>query len=127
MDYYFSFLIFLLEFGALALLFSFIHYIYKKNRLKNISNMVFLKEYEDILMKTLHYNRLSDEDKKSIQKSILLFINVKEFIGVRLNVTMEMKLIIGFYACLLLLHVSKDNCYDNLKTIIIYPNTIIIK
>ena len=72
-------------------------------------------------------------DKRDIKKSIMLFINTKEFIGVHCDVTMEMKLVIAFYACLLLLHmkypvdISKENCYENLKTLIIYPNTIITK
>ncbi len=127
MNYYFSFLIFLFEIGTMVILISIAYGIYRRYRLKSISDLVFLDAYEDILKKTPHYSRLCDEDKKEIQKSILLFINTKEFIGVHLNITMEMKLVIGFYACLLLLHVSKENCYDNLKTIIIYPNTIITK
>lgn len=127
MDYYFSFLVFLLELGGSALVLYIGYSIYRKNRLKDISNMPFLKEYEDILMKTPHYKRLSSEDRAKIQKSILLFVNTKEFIGVHMNITTEVKLIIGFYACLLLLHVSEHNCYDNLMTIIVYPNTIITK
>jgi len=35
-----------------------------------------------------------------------------------------MKVIIAFYACLLLLHKTTTNCYDNLKTIIIYPSAV---
>lgn len=127
MDYYISLLIFLLEIGGIVIAFFIVYSIYERYRLKKISKLPFLKKYEDVLMKTPHYKRLSDEDKIKIQKSILLFINTKEFIGVHMSITMEMKLIIGLYACLLLLHVSENNCYDNLKTIIIYPNTIITK
>ncbi|MBU0632134.1 zinc-dependent peptidase [bacterium] len=127
MDYYFSLFIFLFMIGIAAIALFAISSIYEKYRLKNISHLPFLKEYEDFLVKTPHYCRLSDEDKQRIQRSILLFINTKEFIGVHHYVTMEMKIVIAFYACLLLLHVSEDNCYDNLKTIIIYPNTIITK
>ncbi|WP_345993959.1 M90 family metallopeptidase [Sulfurimonas sp. HSL-1716] len=127
MDYYFSFLILLLEAGGGAVLLLILYSIYKRYRLKNISNLPFLDEYEEVLMKTPHYKRLSQDEKERIQRSILLFVNTKEFIGVHLNVTTEMKLIIGFYACLLLLNINTQNCYDNLKTIIIYPNTIITK
>lgn len=127
MDYYRSLLLLLSEIVVALFTFFLLSSLYKRKKLQRISKLPFLKEYEEILFKTAHYHKLSDEDKKDIQKSILLFINTKEFIGVHCSVTMEMKIVIAFYACLLLLHVSKENCYDNLKTIIIYPNTIITK
>lgn len=89
--------------------------------------MPFLKEYEDILQNISHYKRLTQSDKEQMQRAILLFINTKEFVGVHTRVSIEMKLVIAFYACLLLLHVSPENGYENLKTVIIYPNTIISK
>lgn len=127
MDYYFSVFIFLLFFGGFSLFLYILYSLYRKKKLEDISKLPFLKEYEDVLLKTPHYRKLSEKDKKDLQKSILLFVNTKEFIGVHLSVTMEMKLIVAFYACLLLLHVSRENCYENLKTIIIYPNTVISK
>jgi len=127
MDYYLSLLTFMLEIGVAMFLFFTLFFIYKKKKLQRISKLPFLKEYEAILLKTTHYHKLSDEDKRDIQRSILMFVNTKEFIGVHCVITMEMKLVIAFYACLLLLHVSKENCYENLKTLIIYPNTIITK
>ncbi len=127
MDYYLSVLIILFQIGVGIFLFYILFSRYKKKRLQKILNAPFLKEHEAILLKIPHYNKLNQTDQRDIQKSIMLFINTKEFIGVHCIVTMEMKLVIGFYACLLLLHVSKENCYENLKTIIIYPNTIISK
>ena len=127
MDYYgrlFTFLLIIGGFGAAFFLVSFILHVRKLARIKELP---FLQEYEDILLQTYHYNKLSEVDKQSIQRSILLFINIKKFIGVHQSVTTEMKIIVAFYACLLLLHVSVANCYENLKTIIIYPNTIISK
>ena len=127
MDYYLSVLIILFQISVGIFLFYILFSRYKKKRLQKILNAPFLKEHEAILLKIPHYNKLNQTDQRDIQKSIMLFINTKEFIGVHCIVTMEMKLVIGFYACLLLLHVSKENCYENLKTIIIYPNTIISK
>jgi Mlc titration factor MtfA (ptsG expression regulator) len=62
-----------------------------------------------------------------LQRSILRFIHTKEFIGVGLHVSDEMKVIIAFYACLLLLYKNTTNCYDSLKSIIIYPHSVMIK
>ena len=127
MDYYLSLLIVLFLSGVSIFLFSILFSRYKKRRLQKIANTPFLKENEAFLLKISHYNRLNAIDQRDIKKSIMLFINSKEFVGVHCDVTMEMKIVIAFYACLLLLHVSKENCYDNLKTLIIYPNTIITK
>lgn len=127
MDYYSSFLIFLLEVGFTGLFLFIVYTIYDRYRLKKIAETPFSKEYEDVLKKTPHYQRLSEDDKQKIQRSVMLFINTKEFVGVRMSISTEIKLIIAFYACLLLLHVSEENCYENLKTIIVYPNTIITK
>jgi len=43
-----------------------------------------------------------------------------------LEVGEEMKVIIGFYACLLLLHVKDSHCYENLDRILIYPSPVVI-
>lgn len=56
------------------------------------------------------------------------FIYTKSFVGAKsAEVTDEMKVLIGFYACLLLLHIESENCYDNLKTIIIYSHPAMIE
>ena len=86
--------------------------------------MEFPKSYKNYLNNTPYYQKLDDADKQKIEKSILRFIYTKEFVGVGLDVTDEMKVIIAFYACLLLLKKETDNCYDNLLTIIIYPSVV---
>jgi len=86
--------------------------------------MEFPKSYKNYLNNTPYYKKLDDADKQKIEKSILRFIYTKEFVGVGLDVTDEMKVIIAFYACLLLLKKETDNCYDNLLTIIIYPSVV---
>ncbi|MDF1877911.1 zinc-dependent peptidase [Sulfurimonas sp. SAG-AH-194-L11] len=97
----------------------------KQEKLQNIEKMMFKEEYRVYLRKTPHYKNLSDKDKKKIEHSILLFANTKDFIGISLDVSDEMKVIIAFYACLLLLHIETKNCYDNLQTILIYPTAIV--
>ncbi|MEO1938693.1 MAG: zinc-dependent peptidase, partial [Sulfurimonas sp.] len=71
--------------------------------------MEFKEEYRNYLNNTPHYKNLAAGDKQKIECSILLFIYTKEFIGAGIDVTAEMKVIIAFYACLLLL--KKDTIH----------------
>ncbi len=99
----------------------------KEQKLQAIKALSFDDNERAYLLKLAHYKNLSVEEKKKIENSILLFIHTKEFRGVNLEVTDEMKIIIAFYACLLLLHIKTDNCYDALTTIIIYPHAVVTK
>lgn len=124
MSYYVALL---LVFGGLGFtIFSLVMFfkIKEEKRLEKILALPFNEAYRKYLQTTPHYNQLTQEDKAKIERSITLFSNTKEFIGVRIDVTAEMKVVIAFYACLLLLHKTTTNCYDNLKTIIIYPNAV---
>ncbi len=109
---------------------AFVIYIFmsllKWRKLRRIGKLPFKEEYKACLFKTPHYKKLSDKDKEAVQRSILLFINTKNFIGIKLQITDEVKIIIAFYACLLLLHVKIKHCYNNLKTIIVYPSAVVI-
>ena len=124
-DYYLA-LVFV--FGGLALSALSVYFfltLRKQEKLQKIKKMSFKEEHRVYLRKTPHYKNLSDEDKEKIEHSILLFVHIKEFIGVSLDVSDEMKVIIAFYACLLLLHIDTQNCYDNLHTIIIYLHPVV--
>jgi len=99
----------------------------QKKLLKKISIMPFPKKYQTFLAGLSHYEKLSSEDKKRIETSILRFIYTKTFVGAQnLKVTDEMKVLIAFHACLLLLHIETRNCYDLLKTIILYDHPVMI-
>jgi len=89
--------------------------------------MPFPEEAGKILSRIKHYRVLNVEEKEKMERSILRFIYTKNFTGIRLEVTEEMKVIIAFYACLLLLHIETDNCYDNLHTIIIYNQPVMME
>jgi len=124
MDYQLA-LIFII--GGFGLIFFGVYFLLKlkqKKRLIQIQKMSFKQEYREFLQKTPHYKNLSIEEKEQIEHSILHFAYTKEFIGVKMEVTHEMKVIISFYACLLLLKIQTNNCYENLKTIILYPSAV---
>ena len=127
MNYYFALLLVMLGIGLGLFTLYFIYTFYKKRKLQKILEKPMPQEYKQILKNIPFYNKLSEEEKAKIHKSILLFINTKEFVGVAIEVTDEMKVVIAFHACLLLLHVSFESCYENLVTILIYPNTMVAK
>lgn len=120
----------LLVFGGFGLLFAGLYLLFvlrEKALQRKIENMPFPDAYIAILSKTPHYPKLSLQERQRLQRSILRFIHTKTFSGVGLTVTDEMKVIIAFYACLLLLHLTTESCYEALKTIIVYPHAVVVK
>ena len=99
----------------------------RKKLLEKIATMPFPENYHTFLTKLSHYEKLTSEEKREIHFSILRFIYTKTFVGAKdLEVTDEMKVLIAFHACLLLLHIETENCYNNLKTIIVYDHPVMI-
>lgn len=120
----------LLIFGGLGATVLGVYLLYdmrQKKLLHKIESLDFPESYKNTLSKTPHYSKLSTLDQKKLQRSILRFIYTKDFVGVELDVTDEMKVITAFYACLLLVHKETESCYEDLKTIIIYPHAVVVK
>ena len=127
MDYYLKLIIFISLLGLSVILYWIISAYRKKKKRQWIDTLPFTEEQRSILKPLTHYQKLSSDEKAHIERSILRFIHTKKFEGVKLEVSEEMKIVIAFYACLLLLHIETDNCYDNLKTIIIYDHPVMMK
>ena len=123
---YYLFLIYILvTLTALFLTWQSWRYFSRMRLYKKIKSTPFSAEDEAVLQELPHYRLLPADLKKELQDSIRFFIATKEFRGVELEVTREMQLVITFYACLLQL--KRQECYDNLNTIIIYPNDVIAR
>lgn len=99
----------------------------EEERINNILKQPFPDEYRDYLRRIELYRNLPNEDKEKLERSILLFIHIKEFLGIEIEVTEEMKVVIAFHACLLLLHSKIKGCYDQLQTIVMYPNAVAVE
>jgi MtfA peptidase len=125
-DYHLAILMIFTALGMLFFTTLFFNDFRKEKALEKIKNLPFKEEYEAFLVKTPHYQKLQPEDQQKIQRSIVYFIHTKEFVGIGLHVSDEMKIIIAFYACLLLIGKNTPYCYDNLKTIIIYPYAVMM-
>lgn len=126
MDYHVALLLIIAGLGSAFFGLVFLNDLRKKRFIVQIQKLPFREEYEAILSRTPHYPRLGSDDKRKLRRSIITFIHTKEFIGVGLNVTDEMKVLIAFYACLLLIRKNTEYCYDNLKTIILYPHAVMM-
>ena len=127
MNYYYALLVVMLGIGLMVVSAYLLYASYKQKKLQKILARPIQREYIEILKRIPLYNRLNEEEQQRIHKSILIFINTKEFVGVNIDVTDEMKIVIAFHACLLLLHVTLGGCYENLATILIYPYTMVAK
>jgi Mlc titration factor MtfA (ptsG expression regulator) len=118
---------FFLLLGFLTFIVYFLWKYREKKQLEVLKKIPFTPEHRKLLFKIPHYRNLSDTDKTKIERSIIHFVYTKRFTGVKMEVTDEMKILIAFYACMLLLHIETDNCYDTLKTIILYPSPVVLK
>jgi len=127
MNYSLSLLYIVITVGFLAFAVYYFFLYQKQKKLQALLQQPFPKEYVAILTKLPLYAQLNADDQQKIQRSIQVFIYEKEFVGIGINVTDEMKVIIAFHACLLLLYIELKDCYSNLATILIYPYTVIAK
>ncbi|WP_457606695.1 M90 family metallopeptidase [Nitratifractor sp.] len=93
-------------------------------RMKRIEKTSFPERYREYLEQIPQYRALSDEQRQRLEKKMLYFMVSKEFVGVKTEVTDEMKVLISFYACLMVLEIPGE-CYDPLRTILIYPHEVI--
>ena len=92
---------------------------------RRVATMPFPERYRDYLRRIPHYRGMDAEERRRIERSILRFMLTKRFVGVKLEITDEMKVVIAFYACLPLLNLPEAGCYPPLKTILVYPAPVV--
>ncbi len=114
--------------GTLLLGIYFFRKVREEEQLHKLLTRPFPQEYKQYLSHIPHYVNMPQEQKEKIERSMLLFIHTKEFEGAAdLEVTDEIKVIIAFYACLLVFNSKLPGCYENLKNIIIYPHHVAVE
>ena len=71
------------------------------------------------------YPYLPEARQQELQQNISLFLRDKEFVGCNgLEITEDMCVVIAAHACLLLLE-RDNNCYPDLRTILVYPDAYV--
>ena len=125
MDYYLLLIQFLFSLVGLFLLWQGIVYFRRMWQYKKLKSIPFPKSYEEILQKLQQYKTLSHLHKGKLQLLILVFIDNKEFVGVKMTINDEIKVTIAFYACLMRLGFDLGD-KDDVSTVIVYPEPFII-
>ncbi|KFN40840.1 MAG: hypothetical protein JU82_00725 [Sulfuricurvum sp. MLSB] len=127
MNYYEALFLIVIALGGIFFTLYILHRFRTKKAMENIERLPFPEKYETILTRLPHFRRLSAEDQAALRRSVLRFIHTKEFIGIDLGVTEEMKVLIAFYACLLLLRKNAPLPYPELTTVLIYPDSVVVE
>ncbi len=127
MNYYGALLLVVLGLGGAFVSLYLLYQYRKKQRIEQIVSLPFPAAYDAILALTPHFDRLSDGDREAIRRSILCFVHTKEFAGIGIDVNDEMKVLISFYASLLLLRKNAPCPYPDLTTLLIYPDSVMIE
>ena len=127
MNYYGALFWIIVGVGGISFALFALLYQRRKKALEEIDALPFPLTYEAILIQTPHFRRLRNEDRSSLRRSIARFIHTKEFIGIGTAVDDEMRVLIAFYACLLLLRKNAPLPYPGLSTILIYPDSVLIE
>ncbi len=99
---------------------------FTNRRRQKLTQTPFPAAWEDILKRNVgHYQMLDDEEQAQLQNLIKVFIAEKHWeAGHDLELSDEIKVTIAAQACLLLLGLP-HNYYRNVKTIIVYPSTVV--
>lgn len=125
MNYYLLLIQLLFAFAGIFLLWQSVGYFRRMLRYKKLKAMPFPKPYASILQNIHHYKVLSPIHKEKIHLLILIFIDQKEFVGAKMDIDDEIKVIIAFYACLMRLGFEPGE-KDHVSTIIVYPEHFIV-
>jgi len=125
MGYYLLLIQVLFALVGLFFLWQSVGYFRQMWQYKKLKATPFPKAYETILQNIYQYEVLSSVHKDKIHLLILLFIDQKEFVGVKMNINDEIKVIIAFYACLMRLGFELGE-KDHVSTIIVYPEHFIV-
>jgi MtfA peptidase len=127
MNYYSALFWIIVALGGVSATFFTLRHLRRVRRLNRIDTLPFRIEYETILASTPHFPHLSAPDQQTLRRRILRFIHTKEFVGIGIDVDEEMRVLIAFYASLLLIHKNAPLPYPHLETILIYPDSVIIE
>ena len=125
MGYYLLLIQLLFALMGLFLFWQSIGYFRRMWRYKKLKAMPFPKSYETVLQNIHQYKVLSPLHKEKIHLLILIFIDQKEFVGAKMTIDDEIKVIIAFYACLMRLGFELGD-KDHVSTIIVYPEHFIV-
>ncbi|GAA5444940.1 protein MtfA [Microbulbifer sp. NBRC 101763] len=110
----------------LALAVWFVPHFYRRWRIRHRRSQALTPEQLQLVREMLPlYRYLNADQQQELRGNIALFLHDKEFVGCDgLQVTEQMRVAIAAHACLLLLG-RKNECYPNLYSLLLYPDTYV--
>lgn len=113
---------------AIVIILAAARHLYRRVMQKRLLKQPFSPEWEKIVQKNVPlYNRLPDELRMQLHGLVNVFLYDKDFEGCGgLKITDEIKVTIAAQACILLLN-RKTSVFKKLHTILVYPNTFVVK
>ncbi len=127
MNYYEALFWLVFASGSIAFALVVLYRLRSRKALETIDSLPFPDSYEAILSRTPHFQKLSEQDQARLRIALMRFIHTKEFVGIGIDVDDEVRVLIAFYACLLLLRKNAPDPYPELSTILIYPDSVVIE
>ncbi|WP_444933865.1 M90 family metallopeptidase [Microbulbifer sp. JTAC008] len=110
----------------LALAIWLVPHFYRQWRIFYLRSQPLTREQLQLIRENLPlYHYLNSNQQQELCSNIALFLHGKEFVGCEgLQVNERMKVAIAAHACLLLLG-RKNECYPNLYSLLLYPDTYV--
>lgn len=115
---------------ALLLLFAGAFFLLRQRRAARrveAQEQPFPREWHDTLLRTFPlYARLPAPDQQRVQRHVQVFLAEKSFEGCGgLEMTDEIRVSIAAQACILLLNLDEADYYADLRSILVYPSTVV--
>jgi len=116
---------FLLAILAIFLFWQGVRYTKHLLLVKRLRSEPFPQSYEAVLNRIPYYKMIPKKYLPVLHYQIRLFIEEKQWEGIYTDVSLQMKVTVAFFACLLTM--GNKHSYANLRTILIYPYEYIAK
>ena len=127
MNYYIALMLLIALVFLVTLLYWLYLYLVTDGRYHLYKKLPFPARYKDLLLRYFPlYAKLPRDLKPNFHACILTFLKEKEFKGVQVEIDETKKLLVAANACLLSMGLNRC-AYKHVKTIILYPETIVKK
>lgn len=95
---------------------------FRDRRRAQLLSEPFPADWEAVLRALSFYNLLTSAEQEHLRRDVRVFVAEKNWEGVRIELTDEMRVRVAAHACYLILHLDLS-CYDRTMSILIYPDS----
>lgn len=110
-----------------AVVWQIVQYVQNRRRLQHLKATPFPEKFRKIIDNEPLYTRLSLGEQQQLHFLILRFLDEKQIVGSQgMVIDDEVRVLIAFFACMLLLHIKRHDLFGNLQTVVVYPYEFIM-